>query len=133
MQGRIDRLEALVLSLMTNGAQSPGPAAAARALSMSASSSSQEYLYQHESHEDDMVKDEDEDGESETEEVAKSLGILRVDNSKSTSMYVGDAHWGAILNDVSTHSCHVCSTGSCLLDFGGAKLFPGAQETIRRA
>ena len=100
MQGRIDRLEALVLSLMTNGAQSPGPAAAARALSMSASSSSQEYLYQHDTN-DEMVKDEDEDGESETEEVAKSLGVLRVDNTKATSMYVGDAHWGAILNDVS--------------------------------
>jgi hypothetical protein len=39
MQNRIDRLEGLVLPLMTNGAQSAGPAAAAAAISRSQSDS----------------------------------------------------------------------------------------------
>ena len=99
MQDRIDRLEGLVLSLMTNGAQSAGPKAAARALSMSVTSSSQEYQYNGNDHDDEMARDEDEEVESDTEQVAKSLGVLRVMDNKS--MYVGDAHWAAILNDIS--------------------------------
>jgi hypothetical protein len=42
MQNRIDRLEGLVLSLMTNGAQSAGPAAAQAAIAQSMSSASSE-------------------------------------------------------------------------------------------
>ena len=98
MQNRIDRLEGLVLSLMTNGAQSAGPAAAAAALSTSASSASVEYPRDVDAEDDDMIKEEGEGGESETEQVARSFGVLRVDNEKS--MYVGEAHWAAILSDV---------------------------------
>lgn len=98
MQNRIDRLEGLVLSLMTNGAQSAGPAAAAAALSASASNGSVEYI---DAEDDDMIKEEGEGGESETEQVARSFGVMRVDNEKS--MYVGDAHWVAILSDVGSH------------------------------
>ena len=97
MQNRIDRLEGLVLSLMTNGSQSTGPAAAQRALSLQSSSASAEY-----------PQDVEIDGveetsvpmgeESETEQVAQSLGIMKVDNNKS--MYFGDAHWATILSDV---------------------------------
>ena len=99
MQNRIDRLEGLVLSLMTNGAHSAGPTAAARALSLSATSDSQEYSYNTADQDDDMIKDEDDEGESDTEQVAKSLGILKVDSNRAT--YVGDAHWAAVLSDVS--------------------------------
>lgn len=101
MQNRINRLEGLVLSLMTNGTQSAGPTAAARALSTSTSSHSQDYSPYMAGNEDKMVKEEEEeeeDGESETEQVAKSFGVLHVNNNKS--MYIGEAHWGAILNDV---------------------------------
>ena len=102
MQNRIDRLEGLVLSLMTNGAQSAGPAAAARALSSSASSGSKGFSPQFDNNEDEMVKDEDgeEEGESETDRIAQSLGVLHVHSNKS--MYVGEAHWASILNDVSS-------------------------------
>ena len=100
MQNRIDRLEGLVLSLMTNGSQSAGPAAATRALSMNSSSGSLGYPN------DVEIDGEEDDGmprgsgaeESETDQVAQSLGVMRVDNNKS--MYYGDAHWGAILQDI---------------------------------
>jgi hypothetical protein len=109
MQNRIDRLEGLVLSLMTNGAQSAGPAAAARALSTSTSSASKEFSPRgYEGYEEEMGKEnsqlegEEEGGESETDHVAQSLGVLHVHSNRS--MYVGEAHWGAILNDASEHT-----------------------------
>ena len=37
--------------------------------------------------------------ESETDQVVQSLGVMRVDNNKS--MYFSDAHWAAVLSDVS--------------------------------
>ena len=100
MQNRIDRLEGLVLSLMTNGSQSAGPAAATRALSMNSGSGSLGYPN------DVEIDGDEEDGmprgsgaeESETDQVVQSLGVMRVDNNKS--MYYGDAHWGAILQDI---------------------------------
>ena len=102
MQDRIDRLEGLVLSLMTNGAQSAGPAAATRALSLNSNSGPLEYPQDI----DIGVDGEEEDGipkgsgteESETDQMVQSLGVMRVDNNKS--MYYGDAHWAAILHDI---------------------------------
>lgn len=95
MQNRIDRLENLVLSLMTNGSQAAGPAAAAAALSGHDSvESGQNYQ--------DLELDDDVDGqneESDTEAVTKSFGIMKVDNNKS--MYISEAHWASVLNDVS--------------------------------
>ncbi|CAO1606326.1 hypothetical protein XANCAGTX0491_009825 [Xanthoria calcicola] len=82
MQNRIDRLEGLVLSLMTNGAQSAGPAAADRTLSMSASTGSMEYPQ-----------------DVEVDDLNNHNGVLKVmDNNKS--MYFGEAHWAAILTDI---------------------------------
>lgn len=95
MQNRIDRLENLVLSLMTNGSQAAGPAAAAAALSGHDSVESARN-YQ------DLEIDDDVDGqneESDTEAVTKSFGIMKVDNNKS--MYISEAHWASVLNDVS--------------------------------
>lgn len=99
MQNRIDRLEGLVLSLMTNGAQSAGPAAAAAALSASTSNGTPDDPQEYDIDEDDMVKDEVRDDESETDQVTKSFGVMKVDNNKS--MYFGEAHWATILSDVS--------------------------------
>ena len=99
MQNRIDRLEGLVLSLMTNGPQAAGPTAANRALSMSNSTgSTAEYPQDIDVDNDDMIKEENEEFESETDQVAKSLGVLKVFDNKS--MYFGDAHWAAILNEI---------------------------------
>ena len=93
-----------MLSLMTNGSQSAGPAAAARALSVSASSSSLSYPPDANASTDRRASDngqlrgEGEEMESETEEVAQSLGVMKVYNDKS--MYFGEAHWATILKDV---------------------------------
>lgn len=106
MQNRIDRLEGLVLSLMTNGAQSAGATAATRALSMTNSTGSMEYPQDVDVDGDDqengMVKGEGEEAESETDQVSQSLGMMKVDNNKS--LYFGDAHWATILSDVSPKS-----------------------------
>ncbi|KAL8897063.1 MAG: hypothetical protein Q9207_007403 [Kuettlingeria erythrocarpa] len=88
---------------MTNGAQSAGPAAASRSLSMSASTGSMEYppdtgvngvINQH-----GMMRPDGEEGDSETDQVAQSLGVLRVFDNKA--MYYGEAHWATILQDIS--------------------------------
>lgn len=108
MQNRIDRLESLVLSLMTNGAQSPGATAATRALSMTNSTGSMEYPQDvdvdvdGDNQKNGMVKGEGEEAESETDQVSQSLGMMKVDNNKS--LYFGDAHWATILSDVSPKS-----------------------------
>lgn len=103
MQNRIDRLEGLVLSLMTNGAQSAGPAAAAAAISRSQSDSAGSSSLPHDldREDDNMIKEEDEDDESDVEGVTNSLGVLKVDANKGQSLYVGDSHWHLVLADVS--------------------------------
>jgi len=106
MQNRIDRLEGLVLSLMTNGAQSAGPAAAAAAISRSQSDSagSTSYPVGLDHDEDDMIKEEDEGENSEVEGVTNSLGHLKVDADKGKTLYVGDSHWHLVLADVGLSS-----------------------------
>jgi hypothetical protein len=95
MQNRIDRLESLVLSLMTNGSQSAGPAAAMAAISGTSSSGGS--LAQ--GHDIDLDEESNAPEESDTEQVTKSFGIMKVDNNKS--YYISDAHWASVLNDVS--------------------------------
>ena len=103
MQNRIDRLEGLVLSLMTNGAQSAGPAAAASAISRTQSDSagSSSFPPDLDREDDDMIKEEDEGEDSEVEGVTNSLGVLKVDADKGKSLYFGDSHWHMVLADVS--------------------------------
>lgn len=103
MQNRIDRLEGLVLSLMTNGAQSAGPAAAAAAISRSQSDSAGSSSFPHDPdrENDDMIKEEAEDEDSDVEGVTSSLGVLKVDAEQGKSLYLGDSHWHLVLADVS--------------------------------
>ena len=106
MQNRIDRLENLVLSLMTNGAQSAGPSAAVEAAFGGDGNSSPTVP----NHPDDVttaVNDGSASGkdESDTEQVTKSFGILKVHNNKS--YYLSEEHWAAVLNDVSVPSIHL--------------------------
>ncbi|KAJ5936638.1 hypothetical protein N7466_003088 [Penicillium verhagenii] len=94
MQNRIDRLEGLVLSLMTNGAQSAGPTAAMATISGDSSAGSAGL-----SHELDLDEDLPEGAEeSDTEQVTKSFGVMKMDNNKS--YYISDAHWASVLNDI---------------------------------
>lgn len=95
MQNRIDRLEGLVLSLMTNGNQSAGPAAALAAISGESSVGSTGLS--NELDIDEYTPDGAE--ESDTEQVTKSFGVMKVDNNKS--YYISEAHWASVLNDVS--------------------------------
>ncbi|KIY03630.1 uncharacterized protein Z520_00321 [Fonsecaea multimorphosa CBS 102226] len=104
MQNRIDRLESLVLSLMTNGSQAVGPAAAAQALSAGSSTIESGSLgpnLDNELDESAMMDDADgQEPESETDGVTKSFGILKVDAEKQKTFYVGEAHWAALLNEI---------------------------------
>ncbi|SLM40670.1 Transcription factor domain, fungi [Lasallia pustulata] len=97
MQNRINRLEGLVLSLMTNGDQSVGPAAAARALSQENSTGSTGYSQAVDVNGRDTLKEEGEEIDSESD-LTTQLGILRVDNNKS--LYVGEAHWATVLHHI---------------------------------
>lgn len=97
MQNRIDRLEGLVLSLMTNGAQSAGPAAAQAAIAQSLSNGSPEDPYDL-TNGPESIKEEDEGDESEVEHVTKSIGVMKVDNNRA--VFASEAHWYAILGEV---------------------------------
>lgn len=104
MQNRIDRLEGLVLSLMTNGAQSAGPAAAQQAvagISRSMSDDTPSTGIDLDQGDDDLIKEEDEGDESDFDRVTNSLGVLKVDADKGKSLYFGDSHWHMVLADVS--------------------------------
>jgi Fungal specific transcription factor domain len=103
MQNRIDRLEGLVLSLMTNGSQSAGPSAAAAAVLSAGPSSTSSGQFPEGDMEETQMLDEGHDevagDDSDTEKVTKSFGIMKVDNEKKT-FYLGEGHWAAVLNDI---------------------------------
>ncbi len=129
MQNRIDRLEGLVLSLMTNGNETNAGAATGagdRNLSMSISSQSQDFNSPSHQQLEESFTQEEEEG-SETDRVAQSFGVLNVYNGKT--MYLGEAHWAAILADVSYSPLSCTSQASELnpcLGPGGQALLVGA-------
>ncbi|KAG9246094.1 fungal-specific transcription factor domain-containing protein [Calycina marina] len=102
MQNRIDRLEGLVLSLMTNGATAPGPAAANAAITYSQSDNTTACSYPPDlDHGDDqMIKEGDNVEESDVEGISKTLGTLKVDAERGKSFYFGDSHWNMVLADI---------------------------------
>jgi hypothetical protein len=103
MQNRIDRLEGLVLSLMTNGAQSAGPAAAAAAISRSTSISDPPSARAQDQEDDDgMIKEEDEG--SDDDPLTNSFGAMKVDSGGGKTTYFGDSHWHLVLSGVSSRS-----------------------------
>ena len=103
MQNRIDRLEGLVLSLMTNESQQGGTAAAQAAINASRSySQSTGSEFQLDVEGSDMIKEEGEnvDGEdSDVEQVSRGIGIMKMDGSRA--VFASDAHWYAILGEIS--------------------------------
>lgn len=102
MQNRIDRLENLVLSLMTNGSQAVSPEAAAAVLSRnrpSVGGSSEQA-------EVDDGKYGPREDDSEIEQVSRSIGVMKVHNDRQ--FYASEAHWWAILSDVwYSHRAHL--------------------------
>jgi len=94
MQNRIDRLENLVLSLMSNGAQSAGSAAAAEMLS-----NAREALSGAQAVEEDRRARERHMQDDNDVELSRSVGVMAVKNDKQ--FYASEAHWWAILSDVS--------------------------------
>jgi hypothetical protein len=106
MQNRIDRLEGLVLSLMTNGSTAPGPTAAVAAVASERSGSTSTSTAVDDG-EMEKIKEEEEygegeeGGESDVDAVANSFGVLKVDADTEKSMYIGDSHWHLVLSDVS--------------------------------
>lgn len=103
MQNRIDRLEGLVLSLMHGGANIDSATAASAAAeserrntaTTSTTDSSSRLMN------DDRSMREDETGDSDIEDnLASSLGVLKVDADRGKSMYVGQEHWHTILSDI---------------------------------
>ncbi|EGP92110.1 fungal specific transcription factor [Zymoseptoria tritici IPO323] len=103
MQNRIDRLEGLVLSLMTSGPQSGSTAAAQAAIqgSRSNSLSTGSDLRLDPGGADLIVEETEGNGEdeSELENISHGIGIMKMDNGKA--MYASDAHWYAILGEIS--------------------------------
>ncbi|EON62028.1 hypothetical protein W97_01247 [Coniosporium apollinis CBS 100218] len=97
MQNRIDRLENLVLSLMTNGAQSAGPTAAATAVAGSLSGSSVGVPLDVDG--DDMISEENEGLDGEVDKVTKSIGVMKVMDNKAP-IFASEAHWYAILGEI---------------------------------
>lgn len=111
MQNRIDRLEGLVLSLMTNGAQSAGPAAAQAAIANSLNSTSTDQQFDMSnmgsgmsSGQPDSIPEEDAGEESEMETVTKSIGVMKVNNNQT--IFASEAHWYAILGEVRIYLAH---------------------------
>jgi hypothetical protein len=109
MQNRIDRLENLVLSLMTNGPQSAGPQAATAALAQtnssngpasSVSGSSSFPVDTEDTVHDDMDFEDEQD--PDVVSVTKNIGVMKMDGAKS--MYIPEAHWYSILAEVSYFS-----------------------------
>ncbi|KAH8732689.1 fungal-specific transcription factor domain-containing protein [Phaeosphaeriaceae sp. PMI808] len=105
MQNRIDRLEGLVLSLMTNGAQSAGPAAAQAAIAQSMSSASPDQHYDIGTMVGGMngapesIVEEEGAEESDMETVTKSIGVMKMHNN--STVFASEAHWYAILGEIS--------------------------------
>lgn len=105
MQNRIDRLEGLVLSLMTNGAQSAGPAAAQAAIANSLNTASSDGQFNltgfdigMSNGQPESIPEEDAGEESEMENVTKSIGVMKVNNNHT--VFASEAHWYAILGEV---------------------------------
>jgi len=79
---------------MTNGAQSAGPAAAAEMLS-----NARKALSETQAMEDDRQTRERHLQEDSDIELSRSVGVMAVKNDKQ--FYASEAHWWAILSDVS--------------------------------
>ncbi|KAL9056166.1 MAG: hypothetical protein Q9162_003127 [Coniocarpon cinnabarinum] len=99
MQNRIDRLEGLVLSLMSTG--NPAAAQAAQAAlggPQSGGSVGSGEMDQDQQEPVDSGRQGPRDEDSEVERVSNSIGIMKVQNDRN--IYASEGHWYAILSDI---------------------------------
>ncbi|KAI0159520.1 hypothetical protein GGR57DRAFT_490594 [Xylariaceae sp. FL1272] len=109
MQNRIDRLEGLVLSLMHGGANVDPSTVAAAAAATSRSGQAEagstvdsSSSARHDRDDEGAMRDDVEDAGSDVDDnLANSLGVLKVDVDQGKSMYVGQEHWHTLLADIS--------------------------------
>lgn len=119
MQDRINRLEALVLNLVTeqnqvggssSSSQNPmSPIAAAR--NIMSPNNAQELTPSSTAEQSDAM-DGGQPEESETERVTNSLGVMHVHQNKS--LYIGNTHWAAVLEDVS-YGLDIAGSSQCFV------------------
>jgi hypothetical protein len=108
MQGRIDRLENLVLSLMTNGPDSAGVSNANAALSQSpsqtggstvgSSSGFSPEADQIEMDGDYAAQPEDPNKDDDLNQVTKSVGSMTLD--KNLVVFVPQSHWYSVISEI---------------------------------
>ena len=100
MQNRIDRLEGLVLSLMSTGNPAASQAAQA-ALNGARNGASTDISNEMDQDADgvDGGRQGPREEDSEIERVSNSIGIMKVQNDRN--IYASEGHWYAILSDVS--------------------------------
>ncbi|KXX79768.1 Activator of stress genes 1 [Madurella mycetomatis] len=107
MQNRIDRLEGLVLSLMHGGAtidtssSSAGVASSSGGTASNTSPSaadSNSLLAKADGQDEGVMHDGDESDIDE--DLANSLGVLKVDPDRTKHIYIGQEHWHTILLDI---------------------------------
>ena len=103
MQSRIDRLEGLVLSLMSGNSNDVSPRHRDTRSSSSGAAVSYPNSRDGEGEDDDDMGYDETGGETEkqedpVEEVRNALGIMKVHAGKS--FYRGETHWAAILSEV---------------------------------
>lgn len=105
VQGRINRLENLILMLMgddksaaaqaANNMGAAGGGGGPRSGSLGSSLDIDD---------SQMMESGDGDGEgegeSETDGITKNLGILKVDQERNKTVFIGEAHWAALLNEI---------------------------------
>ncbi|OAF56300.1 hypothetical protein VC83_06795 [Pseudogymnoascus destructans] len=104
MQNRIDRLEGLVLSLMTNGStartDSSGGGGGERRSGSTSTSTADDDGEMEKIKEEEEYGEGEEGGESDVDAVANSFGVLKVDAETEKTMYIGDSHWHLVLSDI---------------------------------
>jgi len=136
MQNRIDRLENLVLSLMTNGSsqQNGASAATAQAAINSARSSSIGAISKSHSIDadgEDMIREDDPE-DSDVNDVSQRIGVMKVDGGKA--VLISDAHWYTILADVRIACvCALSGLADADIDRRSQELFRESPAAISRA
>ena len=88
-----------MLALMTSGGSAVGPSAAAAALAGDTSARSSN-TQRDNADDDGMAKEKPAEEDGDVEKLTKSFGVMKVDAKQSTSMYVGESHWAAVLDEV---------------------------------
>lgn len=103
VQGRINRLENLILMLMGDDKSAAAQAANNMGNTSGAGAPRSGSLGSSLEIDDSQMMESGEgdgEGESETDGITKNLGILKVDQERNKTVFIGEAHWAALLNEI---------------------------------